>query len=89
VISPCGTPFVEQADRPLQVVAARHAEAEVIKADPVVIEPVVGGRDRPQAHQQVSAGHDDPAEQDLYASSAEGSSAGGDSTATSKPSRPV
>ena len=90
VIAPCTTPaLVEQAYRLFQILAAGHAEAEVVKAHPVRVEAVIRGRQGPQPHQQVPRIMTTPPNKMGYTSAADGSSSGGDSTAIWKPSRLV
>jgi hypothetical protein len=57
--------LVEQPYSVLEVLMAGHAEAEMVKAYSVWVEPVTRWRHRPQAHEHVPADHDHTAKEDL------------------------
>src|SRR5215831_13092026 len=57
--------LVEQAHCLLQLVTAADAEAEVVEADPVLVEAVALRRHRPETHEQAAADHDAAAPQQL------------------------
>ena len=57
--------LIEQPQRVLEVLAAGDAKTEMVKADPVRVETIARFRHRPQTHDQVAAGHDHTAEEDL------------------------
>ena len=81
--------LVEQPGRLLQVLAAGHAEAEMIQAHPIRVETVAGcaiGRSPIIRLPRIMT---TPPNRTRNTSSAAGSPGGGDSTATWKPSRLV
>lgn len=67
--------------------AVIDADAEMVEANAVLVEPILHGRHRPQAHQHAAAAKDDPTEEDLVDLGGRGVPRGGDSAATSSPRR--